>query len=164
MKAPRSIRWPLSVHPTPFPADPPPAIALIKGVITLSVNVLIKVLNASATTRPTAMTIRSPCMRKFLKPRSIPGSFPRWHQQRRWRDPASLLHHSSHPSAFFTKPLYREPAACQPLARGAVPQPGRRKHDAFDRRCDQRLGRRPSAQEARATSDPGLIEAMVVAI
>ncbi len=34
----------------------------------LSVKALIRVLNASATTRPTAITIRSPCIKKFLKP------------------------------------------------------------------------------------------------
>ena len=55
MKAPRLIRWPLRVQPIPFPAAPPPAIALIRGVMTLSVNALTKVLKASATTRPTAM-------------------------------------------------------------------------------------------------------------
>jgi hypothetical protein len=39
----------------------------------LSVKALIKVLNARATTKPTAMMIKSPCMRKFLKPRSTAG-------------------------------------------------------------------------------------------
>src|SRR5215471_14229264 len=71
MKAPRLIRWPLRVQPIPFPAVPPPAIALIRGVMTLSVKALTKVLKASATTRPTAMMIRSPCIKKFLKPFSI---------------------------------------------------------------------------------------------
>ena len=47
---------------------PPPAIALTSGVMMLSVKALIRVLNARATTRPTAMTTRSPCIRKFLKP------------------------------------------------------------------------------------------------
>src|SRR5712691_2654025 len=80
MNAPRSTRCPLSVQPIPLPAEPPPAIALINGVIRLSVNALIRVLNASATTSPTAMTIRSPCIRKFLKPRSIvpPRVVRRW--------------------------------------------------------------------------------------
>src|SRR6266536_474438 len=68
MNAPRSMRCPLRVQPTPFPAAPPPAIALTSGVMMLSVKDLISVLNARATTRPTAMTTRSPCMRKFLKP------------------------------------------------------------------------------------------------
>src|SRR5215470_9475046 len=72
MKAPRLIRWPLRVQPIPFPAVPPPAIALIRGVMTLSVKALTKVLKASATTRPTAMMIKSPCIKKFLKPFSIP--------------------------------------------------------------------------------------------
>src|SRR5215469_16473391 len=71
MKAPRLIRWPLRVQPIPFPAVPPPAIALIRGVMTLSVKALTKVLKASATTRPTAMIIKSPCIKKFLKPFSI---------------------------------------------------------------------------------------------
>src|SRR5579875_3596217 len=85
MNAPRSMRWPLSVHPRPLPAAPPPAAALTSGVMMLSVNALISVLNASATTRPTAMTIRSPCIRKFLKPLSIlpslccsPAALPRF--------------------------------------------------------------------------------------
>src|ERR1700722_5071198 len=70
MNAPRSIRWPLTVHPMPLPVDPPPAMALTRGVMTLSVKALISVLKASATTSPTAMTTNSPCMRKFLKPLS----------------------------------------------------------------------------------------------
>ena len=68
INAPRSMRCPLRVQPIPFPAAPPPAIALTSGVMMVSVNALIRVLNARATTRPTAMTTRSPCMRKFLKP------------------------------------------------------------------------------------------------
>ena len=57
MNAPRLIRWPLIVEPRPFPAAPPPPAALTKGVMMLSVKALIKVLKASATTRPTAMMI-----------------------------------------------------------------------------------------------------------
>src|SRR5262252_150383 len=59
------------VQPNPLPAAPPPAAALTSGVMMLSVKALISVLKASATTRPTAITIRSPCIRKFLKPFSI---------------------------------------------------------------------------------------------
>src|SRR4051794_17315490 len=88
MNAPTSIRWPLTVQPIPFPVAPPPAAALMSGVMMLSVNALINVLNANATTSPTAMTINSPCIRKFLKPRNIsihspnrdraPGHEPRY--------------------------------------------------------------------------------------
>ena len=46
----------------------PPSAALTKGVMIESVKDLISVLNASAITSPTAMTIKSPCIRKFLKP------------------------------------------------------------------------------------------------
>jgi hypothetical protein len=48
-------------------------------VITSSVNAFTSVLNASAITRPTATTTSSPCMRKFLKPRTadIAAPFPR---------------------------------------------------------------------------------------
>src|SRR5579884_4412025 len=63
-----SIRWPLIVQPRPLPPAPPPAAALTSGVMTLSVKDLMSVLKASATTRPTAITINSPCMKKFLKP------------------------------------------------------------------------------------------------
>src|SRR5579884_3187224 len=71
MKAPTSIRWPLTVQPRPLPAAPPPPAALTNGVMTLSVKALISVLKARATTRPTATTISWPCIRKFLKPLSI---------------------------------------------------------------------------------------------
>ena len=37
---------------------------------------LINLLKARATTRPTAMTIKSPCIRKFLNPLSMPFSIP----------------------------------------------------------------------------------------
>jgi hypothetical protein len=49
----------------------PPASAFTSGVMMLSVKALIKVLDARATTRPTATMIKSPCIRKFLKPRNI---------------------------------------------------------------------------------------------
>jgi hypothetical protein len=39
--------------------------------MTLVVKDKISVLKASATTKPTAMTISSPCMRKFLNPLTI---------------------------------------------------------------------------------------------
>src|SRR5579862_3619857 len=38
------------------------------GVMIVSVNALMSVLNASATINPTAMTTTLPCSRKFLKP------------------------------------------------------------------------------------------------
>jgi hypothetical protein len=44
---------------------------LTSGVMMLSVKVLISVLNARATTKPTAITINSPCIKKFLKPLRI---------------------------------------------------------------------------------------------
>src|SRR5665213_521868 len=68
MKAPMSMRWPFNVQPRPFPEGPPPANELMTGVMTLSENALMSVLNARATTRPTAITINSPCIKKFLKP------------------------------------------------------------------------------------------------
>src|SRR5215472_6622280 len=73
MNVPTLIRCPLRNQPRPFPVGPPPATALTSGVMMLSVKALIKVLNARATTRPTAIMIKSPCIRKFLKPRSITG-------------------------------------------------------------------------------------------
>src|SRR6516164_7606417 len=66
--APRLMSSPFIRNPNPV--LPPPPAALTSGVITLSVNDLIRVLNANATTRPTAITTSSPCIRKFLKPLS----------------------------------------------------------------------------------------------
>src|SRR5580698_7925625 len=62
------MRCPLIVQPSPLPATPPPAAAAISGVMMLSVKALINVEKPSATTSPTAMMTRSPCIRKFLKP------------------------------------------------------------------------------------------------
>jgi hypothetical protein len=42
------------------------------GSMTLVVNALTSVLNASATIRPTATTMMSPLNKKFLKPRMLP--------------------------------------------------------------------------------------------
>src|SRR5215470_14392797 len=88
MNAPTSMCWLLMVQPSPAPAFPPPAIALTSGLMMLSVKALTRVLNASATTRPTAMTTRSPCIRKFLKPFST--SPPRWVRVRGQRRPQQL--------------------------------------------------------------------------
>src|SRR5580698_3103071 len=62
------------VQPSPFPAAPPPPAALTSGVMMLLVNARISVLKARAMTRPTAMTINSPCIRKLRKPLSMPHS------------------------------------------------------------------------------------------
>src|SRR5579859_1143441 len=60
---------------TPRPmALPPSALATI-GLMMASVKALIKVLKASAMTRPTATTMTSARMRKFLSPVSIPRTF-----------------------------------------------------------------------------------------
>jgi hypothetical protein len=71
MNAPKSIRCLLIVQPSPYEPAPPPPAALTSGVMMLSVKVLISVLNARATTKPTAITINSPCIKKFLKPLRI---------------------------------------------------------------------------------------------
>jgi hypothetical protein len=60
-------------RPAPPPASPirsccRPARAATSGLITESVNALTSVENANATTSPTATTITSPRMRKFLNP------------------------------------------------------------------------------------------------
>src|SRR5579875_661612 len=66
---------------TPRPTFLPPPAALTSGVMTLSVNALISVLNASAITRPTATTMMSPCIRKFLNPFMLPAP-PRKNSER----------------------------------------------------------------------------------
>src|SRR5579862_7868601 len=81
MNAPKFTTWPLTVNPRPL--VPPPPAAFTSGVMMLSVNALIRVLNASATTRPTAMTIRLPCIRKLLNPFSMVFSFRRSCRPRR---------------------------------------------------------------------------------
>src|ERR1700728_3594020 len=68
MKAPNAMNLPLIVHPRPGPFEESPARALINGVMMFVVNEEISVLKARATTRPTAITMRSPLMRKFLNP------------------------------------------------------------------------------------------------
>src|ERR1035437_10527967 len=71
--APTLIVWPLRTQPSPLEEDFP-ATELTRGVMMLSVKALIRVLKANATTKPTAMTIKSPCMRKFLKPLNMANS------------------------------------------------------------------------------------------
>ena len=53
---------------TPRPMDLPPCSRATIGLMMSLVNAAISMLNASATTSPTAMTITSPRSRKFLKP------------------------------------------------------------------------------------------------
>src|ERR1035437_5620008 len=73
MNAPTLMVWPLRTQPSPLEEDFP-ATELTRGVMMLSVKALIRVLKANATTKPTAMTIKSPCMRKFLKPLNMANS------------------------------------------------------------------------------------------
>src|SRR5262249_33745775 len=64
-------------QPRPGPLTPPWADAM-SGLMMLSVNALTRLLNANATPRPTATTMTSPRIRKFLKPFSMSISpYPR---------------------------------------------------------------------------------------
>src|SRR5580658_89302 len=69
--APRFTNSPWKVHPRPGDSGLPLAIPLMSGVITLPVKEEIKLLKARATTRPTAIMMRSPRKRKFLNPFNI---------------------------------------------------------------------------------------------
>src|ERR1035437_2073936 len=73
MNAPTLMVWPLRTQPIP-PEEDFPATELTRGEMMLSEKALIRVLKANATTKPTAMTIKSPCMRKFLKPLNMANS------------------------------------------------------------------------------------------
>src|SRR5262249_36905089 len=64
-------------QPRPGPLTPPWADAM-RGLMMLSVNALTRLLNAKATTSPTATTITSPRIRKFLKPVSMAIPPHRW--------------------------------------------------------------------------------------
>src|SRR6516164_7326759 len=64
-------------QPRPGPLTPPWADAM-SGLMMLSVNALTRLLNAKATTSPTATTITSPRIRKFLKPVSMAIPPHRW--------------------------------------------------------------------------------------
>src|SRR5438128_1154994 len=64
-------------QPKPGPFTPPCA-AAIRGLMILSVNALTRLLNAKATTSPTATTITSPRIRKFLKPLNIATPACEW--------------------------------------------------------------------------------------
>src|ERR1035437_7766681 len=81
MNAPTLMVWPLRTQQSPLEEDFP-ATELTRGVMMLSVKALIRVLKANATTKPTAMTIKSPCMRKFLKPLNMANSL--LNRQRGW--------------------------------------------------------------------------------
>src|SRR5437762_2482916 len=74
MNAPTLTSWPLTWKPSPV--SPPLPAEFTSGVMMLSVNALITVLNASAITSPIAMTMMSPCMRKFLNPRMADMAAP----------------------------------------------------------------------------------------
>src|SRR5512146_1184426 len=69
-KAPMFTSWALTWKPRPVCPTVPAA--LTSGAMMLSVNALIGVRSASAITRPTATITMSPCIRKFLNPRSRP--------------------------------------------------------------------------------------------
>src|SRR5580692_5451103 len=68
---------------TPRPSDLPPWNRDTMGLMMLVVKAVIRPLKAKATTSPTATTITSPRMRKFLKP-FMP--FPPIHDHERPRD------------------------------------------------------------------------------
>ena len=84
MKAPKSTNvLALPVWPswTPRPAELPPWKRATIGLMMLVVKAKIRPLKASATTSPTATTMTSPRMRKFLKPLNMPFPPIRYHER-----------------------------------------------------------------------------------